>query len=216
MLKIHYPILICFIFLPFCLYGQDTIKTKGGYETGKLNKKNIRKGYWDSYDSLGTIHTKKYYRKNRSKPYKIIRYNYQDSTYSEGRRNPYSGKTGKYKTYTLRHELIIIEHYKYNKLHGKTRNLVERTSEHYYFGLTREELYNSKKQRYVFLFITGMPVFRDRKYEEDLYACKSVRIAGCLVNNNILRKQSIHNFFVTIKQSVRFGSGWKKRYFGVD
>lgn len=137
---------------------------------------------------------------------------HSDSSYSIGKKRGFYAKWGKWKTYDKNGQLLKIEKFRYNRHHGIQRNLVTHERQRYRYGIQSNELRNAKGQKYVFWFTAGMPMFRDFNCEEERYACQIFAIAGCLIPRGTFRTMALHNGLVHFRQSLRFGFGWKEKY----
>jgi hypothetical protein len=199
-------------------YSQDTIRNEDGtFEVGNMNKNKELVGWWKEYDSTGRLISEG----NKTTP-KVIDYIYNNRgvLIAYGKRAHYSGRYGKWKIFDDNGILIRIEHYQYDELHGITHFIKEKRSVKYYYGLTKDKLRNSKGKKIVFYFKTGMPPLTlheiDYSCREDKFACKTLRLAGCVSTREIQTRKDFHNFFADIKQKMRYGSNWKNQYFEED
>lgn len=96
--------------------------------------------------------------------------------------------------------------------HGKWKYYEQgkRISKHHFkFGMDSRELKTIEGKRMKLILQYGKPMFqRPCSESEEKYRVKFIRIAGCLVNNNIVWKASSHNFFTKIPLTIRYGFNW--------
>lgn len=209
-------LLLILLSLPLAVNAQDTLKTSSkSIEVGKLNRSGNKVGWWKSYDSSGVLESQEFYTRASKRSIKSIDYEYfPNGVLNEWGKSKFaSGKHGKWKVYNEKGLLIKIERYRYGYLHGLTKDRLSGKKTRYYFGYTHEKLHNSKGKRYVFYFTVGLSVFNEYSYETEKFACRVCQIAGCIVTSQIDKKKKAHNFFVNVKQVVRFGFKWKRNYF---
>ncbi len=217
MLKIIYLLLVLTI-LSFkesvCQVKDTLIKSAFDFKVGELNSKGKKTGWWLTFSTVGYIEKKEHYKAKKRFPNKTIKYEYSDNNKLESYGKLFDRrKHGKWKIFNEKGELVKIERFAYGDLHGTTKDIINKTKIKYFRGLTKDQLYNSKGKRYVFYFTYGMPTFRDWSCAEEKFACKYYSLAGCVVSHKIVKRSAIHNFFVSARQCLRFGLGWKSKYF---
>ena len=177
--------LLCFCIFFSCLF------TSLAADTTYYNNGNIKSIHdWSvksvSYYPSGTLKEKEVYpnffRKGRE-----ITYDSLGQVTSKGKTIFFGRKHGKWKTYQ----------------DGKLTHKVK-----YRYGIEKSELYTPKGKRIHCKLTYGLGGGRGHCTEaENKYRVRRTPIAGCRVNSNIIFKSSVHNLFLSIRKSFKYGFG---------
>lgn len=128
-----------------------------------------------------------------------------------GRLNKRDQQVGKWITYDTG-GLVCIERFKLGYLHGLSSDCREKTKVRYRYGFSRDELWTEEGKKLVFYFTAGMPAFPFCPFHEEKFACVITPIAGCVISPGTVIRLRLHNFFVGMRQSFRFGLKWRDTF----
>ena len=183
-------ILIVFLIIlfPVLLFGQDT----SFYQTGQI-KCIINRPYFSRKD---------YYINGQ-----LNRYIKSDNFFRKGKEINYDSlgnviSKGKIKFRYIQHGM-----WKYYDNDIVTKKI-------YKYGVDKTTLFtNDGKKKACFLTYGKGCMIKPCVEASEKYKVEFISVSGCIINTNIFINANTHNFFVNIRQSMRYGIRWKKKAF---
>lgn len=122
---------------------------------------------------------------------------------------------GKVELYDTNSRLFAKGKLLLRKRHGRWKFYDQQNNKsivQYRFGEVRKDLRTTKGKKVKLLLGYGKPMYFSTCQEAiDKFGVKRIMVAGCVVNNKILYRVNVHDVFLYLRKSLRFGFRWQEK-----
>jgi hypothetical protein len=162
------------------------------YENGKIMNIYKRHKFNKRYDENGTLRAYNKYDTFFFRG-KMINYDSLGNISSTGRTIFGTRKQGRWKEYNNGKKHIV----------------------NYKYGVEKSKRRTPQGKKIKLILIYGLGSWGDNICDSSVekYHVQYVAVAGCVVNQNIVIKTGIHNFFIYLQQRIRFGRDWENEMY---